>query len=182
VASVIEKHFKRVEGRKAIILLTDGKDVGSAIPQQDLLDEATEAGAMIYTVFFETSFLKRGWIDPLTFPRRRVWVGREQFPPPRPRQEQRRRRVERKNEQAVGFLTQLSEVSAGRFYNSEVSNLKETFKLVADELRHQYRLGFYPDRSKADGQRHVLRVQVDNPDAVVRARRSYQAASVSHGS
>lgn len=182
VAAVIERHFKRVDGRKAIILLTDGKDVGSGIAEQALLDEAAESGAMIYTVFFETGFLRRGWIDPLTFPRRRVWVGRDRFPPARPRQEQRRRRVDMKNEQAVSFLTYLSEVSAGRYYSSEVSDLKKIFKLVADELRHQYRLGFYPDPTKADGQRHVLRVQVNNPDAVVRARRSYQAASLGNGS
>ena len=182
VAAVIERHFKRVDGRKAIILLTDGKDVGSGIAEQGLLDEAAESGAMIYTVFFETTFIRRGWIDPLTFPRRRVWVGRDRFPPQKPRGEERRRRVEMKNQEAVNFLTDLSEVSAGRFYSSQVSDLKKTFKLVTEELRHQYRLGFYPDRSKADGQRHVLRVQVNNPDAVVRARRSYQAASLTNGS
>jgi VWFA-related protein len=182
VAAVIEQHFKRVDGRKAIILLTDGKDVGSAITEQDLLDEATEAGAMIYTVFFETTFLRRGWIDPLTFPRRRVWVGRERFPPAGPRGENRRRRVESRNAEAQSFLTTLADVSAGRFYSSDGSDFKKTFNLIAEELRHQYRLGFYPDATKADGQRHVLRVQVSDRDAVVRARRSYQAARFTNGS
>ncbi|MEK6322439.1 MAG: VWA domain-containing protein [Acidobacteriota bacterium] len=176
VAAVIARHFRRIDGRKAIILLTDGKDVGSRIAEQALLDEAAESGSMIYTVFFETGFLRRGWIDALTFPRRRVWVGRDRFPPRRPRRgDRRRQRVDMKNDEAVRFLTNLSDVSAGRFYSSEVSDLKKTFKLVADELRHQYRLGFYPDPTKADGQRHALRVQVNTPDTVVRARRSYQA-------
>ena len=87
-----------------------------------------------------------------------------------------------KNEEATSFLTKLADVSAGRFYSSKVGDLKKTFSLVAEELRHQYRLGFYPDNSKMDGNRHTLRVEVTTPDAVVRARRSYQAASLTNGS
>ena len=184
VAEIIGGSFKRVDGRKAIILLTDGKDAGSRISERRLLDEAAESGAMIYTVFFETGFLRRGWIDGTNFPRRRVWVGPNRFPPPpRPRpNEQRRQRVEMKNEHAISFLEKLADVSAGRYYSSEASDLKKTFNLIADELRHQYRLGFYPDNSKIDGNRHTLRVEVTAPGAIVRARRSYQAASLTNGS
>lgn len=189
VAEVIEHRFKRVEGRKAIILLTDGKDFGSRIDEQDLFDEAAEAGAMIYPIFFETGALGRRGNGPPSIPfprggRRGRWGGRDRFPPvqrPQPN-ERRRERVETKNEEAMRFLTRLADVSAGRFYSSNVDDLKKTFSLVAEELRHQYRLGFYPDNSKADGHRHTLRVEVTTPDAVVRARRSYQAASLTNGS
>ncbi|MFY9555770.1 MAG: VWA domain-containing protein [Blastocatellia bacterium] len=182
VAEVLERSFKPVEGRKAIILLTDGKDVGSRISEQDLLDEAAESGAMVYSIFFETGFQRRGWIDALTFPRRQVWVGRDRFPPPRPRRNDRRPRVGMRNANAVEFLTGLSDVSSGRYYTSDTTGLKKTFKLVAEELRHQYRLGFYPDANMADGLRHALKVEVTNRDAVVRARKSYQAPSLSKGS
>jgi len=183
VSEVVDRSFKRVDGRKAIIVLTDGKDVGSRISEQAVFDQAAESGAMIYTVFFETGFVRRGWIDATDFPRRRVWVGGDRFPPPRPRRkEQRRQRVERRNEQAMSFLEKLADVSAGRYYNGEASDLKKTFNLIAEELRHQYRLGFYPDNHKIDGNRHTLRVEVTAPDAVVRARRSYQAASLTNGS
>jgi VWFA-related protein len=181
VAEVIDRSFKRVDGRKAIIVLTDGKDVGSRIGEQALLDAAAESGAMIYTVFFDTAFLRHGWIDATTFPRRRVWRG-QQIPPPRPRQQERRQRVEMRNEKAVSFLERLAEVSAGRYYSSDTSDLKKTFNLIAEELRHQYRLGFYPDNSKIDGKRHTLKVEVTAPDSIVRARRSYQAAGLNNGS
>jgi len=181
VSEVIDRSFKRVDGRKAIIVLTDGKDVGSRIGEQALLDAAAESGAMIYTVFFDTAFLRHGWIDATTFPRRRVWLGR-QIPPPRPRQQQRRDRVEMRNEKAVSFLERLAEVSAGRYYSSDTTDLKKTFNLIAEELRHQYRLGFYPDNSKIDGKRHTLKVEVAAPDSIVRARRSYQAVSQNKGS
>jgi VWFA-related protein len=184
VAEVIDRQFKRVDGRKAIILLTDGKDFGSGISEEELFDQATESGAMIYSVFFETGFQRQAWNGPFPFPRGgRGGMGRR-FPPiDRPRANERRReRVEMRNEEAREFLTKLSDVSAGRFFSSEVSDLKKTFKLIAEELRHQYRLGFYPDVGKADGQRHTLRVEVNAPDAVVRSRRSYQAPSFANGS
>jgi VWFA-related protein len=183
VAEVVGRSLKQIEGRKAIVLLTDGKDVGSRMSEQAVLDEAAESGAMVYTVFFETGFLRRGWIDATTFPRRRTWRGPGSLPQQsQRRQERRSQRVGARNEAAVDFLTRLADVSAGRFYNSEASNLKETFKLIAEELRHQYRLGFYPDNSTLDGQRHALRVEVTAPDAIVRARRSYQAPSDGSGS
>jgi VWFA-related protein len=181
LAEVIDRSLKRVDGRKAIIVLTDGKDVGSRIGEQALLDAAAESGAMIYTVFFDTAFLRHGWIDATTFPRRRVWRG-QQIPPPRPRQQERRQRVEMRNEQAVSFLERLAEVSAGRYYSSDTADLKKTFNLIAEELRHQYRLGFYPDNSKIDGKRHTLKVEVTAPNSIVRARRSYQAAGLNNGS
>ena len=184
VAEVIERQFKRVDGRKAVILLTDGKDHGSRISERDLFDEATESGSMIYSVFFETDLRRRGRNNQLPFPRQRRWGRGSRFPPEdRPRGDERRGgRVEIRNEEAEAFLTQLSEVSAGRFYNSKLSDLKDTFKLITAELRHQYRLGFYPDGNKADGLRHTLRVEVNAPDAVVRARRSYQAPSFTNRS
>jgi Ca-activated chloride channel homolog len=181
VAEVIERHFKRVDGRKAIIVLTDGKDAGSEIDEQQLLDEATESGAMIYPVLFDTTFQRHGWIGATDFPRRRRWGGG--FPPPsRPRNQRRRDRAERKTEEAVSFLERLADASAGRYYTSKSNDLKKTFNLIAEELRHQYRLGFYPDNNKMDGNRHTLKVEVAAPDAVVRARRSYQAAGASNGS
>jgi len=63
----------------------------------------------------------------------------------------------------------------GRFYQGETKNLKETFALIAEELRHQYRLGFYPDELKRDGSVHALSVKVNLPDVSVRSRREYLA-------
>jgi Ca-activated chloride channel homolog len=156
VAEVIARQFKHIDGRKAIILLTDGMDTGSGTSEKDLLDQATESEAMIYSVFFFQS-----WAS---------WASSSRLPGIR-------ERAEIGNQKPMTFLTKLSDASAGRFYDNKVSGFKKTFTLIAEDLRHQYRLGFYPDLSKADGQRHMLRVEVSAPDAVVRARRSYQAPS-----
>src|SRR5262249_48594705 len=54
VFTVFKDSFKQINGRKAIILLTDGKDHGSQISTEDLLDAATESDTMIYSIFFQT--------------------------------------------------------------------------------------------------------------------------------
>ncbi len=52
---VLQQHFKSLKGRKAIILLTDGKDAGSSsVPPRRLLDIAAEADTMIYSIFYTT--------------------------------------------------------------------------------------------------------------------------------
>jgi Ca-activated chloride channel family protein len=85
-----------------------------------------------------------------------------------------------RNQEAIEFLQELSDVSAGRYFNSEVENLKETFGQIVEELRHQYRLGFYPPDNTVSGVHH-LRVEVARRDLVVRSRRSYRVAGTSPG-
>src|SRR6266478_6039361 len=94
--------------------------------------------------------------------------------PSRPQNPQRRERAERENENAEEFLQKLSDTTAGRFYESKASKFKENFELILDELRHQYRLGYYPPEETATAAVHTLRVKVLKPDMVVRARSTYQ--------
>lgn len=189
VYEVEEHHFKKITGRKAIILLSDGKDHGSRVSADELLEASAESDAMIYSIFYVT---KAPVFNPSQqpFPRRRregmeppVNRGRRRFPQlnqgfasPEPQfrdRAQRRQRMERQNQMAEEFLEELAEVSAGRFYRGEVGDLEKNFALIADELRHQYRIGFYPDGEKREGTTHKLRVEVSRPELVVRARRSY---------
>lgn len=171
VDQVLQRHFGSLKGRKAIILLTDGKDAGSGIDPQSILETAAEADTMIYTIFYSTG------PPPGPEGRERPRMGRRGgvFTPNPERRERRERRVEARNEMAVDFLQKLAEASAGRYYSSEAPDLKKTFGLIADELRHQYRLGFYPPDHPA-GSAYSLRVEVSRPGLVVRARRSYRVA------
>lgn len=178
--TVFTQSFKTIQGRKAIILLTDGKDHGSQIAVEDLFDTAEESDTMVYSILFTTKMPnfqqrspRRDRLGPFPFPRRNrrfpSMPDTSQFPD----REQRRQRREHINQQAVDFLEELSNLSAGRFYRSEVDDLKKQFELIAEELRHQYRLGFYPEGERRAGTSHKLRVEVTSPDTVVRARRSY---------
>jgi Ca-activated chloride channel homolog len=169
VDAVMKEEFSTVKGRKAIVLLTDGKDHGSEVDEQTLMECATEADTLIYSVFYRSS---PPWMDSdRQSPRQRQDGGW--------RRRRRAGRIEERNEEAIDFLQRLSEVSAGRYFSSEVSDLKQTFGQILVELRHQYRLGFYPPDHPA-GSVHAIKVEVGikaaRPDVVVRSRRSYRVA------
>ncbi len=68
----------------------------------------------------------------------------------------------------------------GYFELTSTNDLGATFARVADELHHQYALGFTPE--KLDGKMHALGVKVDAEGAAVRARKSYLAKPVAGGS
>ena len=162
-----------IRGRKAIILLSDGEDHGSVTNMDDLITAESEADAMIYSIYYRPEMQRmfgmpgrgRGG-----FPGRR---GPFQYSvPQRPGPPQGR--PWRRNE-GFELMQKLAEVTGGRFYQGETKELKETFALIAEELRHQYRLGFYPEALKRDGAVHALAVKVNLPDVSVRSRHEYLA-------
>lgn len=64
----------------------------------------------------------------------------------------------------------------GYFELTSPRDLASTFARVANELHHQYALGFTPE--KLDNKMHELTLHVSNPDFVARARKRYLAAKV----
>lgn len=79
-----------------------------------------------------------------------------------------------------GLAKLAAESGGGYFEMATAHDLPSTFARVADELHHQYALGFVP--TKLDGKTHELRVTVTRPGVTVRARRSYVAARGRAGS
>jgi VWFA-related protein len=67
----------------------------------------------------------------------------------------------------------VEETGGGHFELKSDADLGDTFAQVAEELRHQYLLGFSP--AALDGKVHKLEVQVTLPGCRVRARKSYVA-------
>ncbi len=67
----------------------------------------------------------------------------------------------------------VEETGGGHFEIKSDDDLGNTFARVAEELRHQYLLGFSP--ASLDGKTHRLEVQVTQPGCKVRARKSYVA-------
>ena len=151
VKEVAEVDFKPITGRKAIILLSDGQDHGSMITNSELLASESESDTMVYSIFYASSgpgfpgFRDRPSRGRGGFPggRGRGPMG-WQFPRQRPGGP-RGQRKDQMDEDGAEFLSELAEVTAGRFYRSKKTDLKKTFALIADELRFQYRLAFKPD-------------------------------------
>jgi VWFA-related protein len=179
VSQIANRNLKTATGRKAIILLSDGDDFGSDLSGDELLADESESDTMVYSIYFAPEFRGgfRGGRSPLGFPGR--FPRGRGFPalPPDDASPQRGNRRQRRPPRIHGseFLRELSEVTSGRFYESEATDLKKTFGLIAEELRHQYQLGFYPGDLQKDGSVHQLQVKVAEPDIAVRARKQYRA-------
>ena len=67
-----------------------------------------------------------------------------------------------------------TETGGGHFALPQGADLTATFAKVADELRHQYLIGFAP--ATLDGKLHKVEVRVTRPGMRVKARRNYLAA------
>lgn len=71
-------------------------------------------------------------------------------------------------------LKDLSGATGGGYFElTSAANLASTFRQVANELHHQYALGFTP--KVLDGKMHDLTVKLDEAGATVRARKRYFA-------
>ena len=71
-------------------------------------------------------------------------------------------------------LAKIAAATGGGYFElTSTQDLESTFKRVADELHHQYLLGFSP--AKLDGKVHKLEVRTDSAGATVRARQTYVA-------
>jgi len=64
-------------------------------------------------------------------------------------------------------------VTGARLYDSEKQDLSYAFQMVAEELRRQYSLGYYPKNTPHPGERRSIKVRVNRPELVARTRDSY---------
>jgi VWFA-related protein len=72
------------------------------------------------------------------------------------------------------YLHQLATKTGGRLYKAnDQRQLSDAFSKIAEELRHQYSLGYYPQTTLQSGERREIKVRVDQTNVAVRARDSY---------
>lgn len=169
---VMQKHLDRIKGRKAVVLFTDGVDaVSKHGTYQSTLRVAEELDAIIYPIRYDT-------YDPdkdqgHSNPRRSILgillpglggsggggVGTT------------------RDDYVVGerYLHELARLTGGREYEAsrDLSYLRDAFSHIAEELRRQYSLGYYPKQTAQAGERRRINVRVSRPDLAVRTRDSY---------
>ena len=72
------------------------------------------------------------------------------------------------------YLHELAERTGARNYEADsTQNLSSAFAQIAEELRRQYTLGYYPKTPAQAGQRRQIKVRVNQPNLAVRTRDSY---------
>jgi hypothetical protein len=72
------------------------------------------------------------------------------------------------------YLETLATNSGGRpFEATSLYNVDAAFSGIAEELRRQYSLGYYPEAVGNVGDRRQIKIRVMRPNVVVRAKTSY---------
>jgi hypothetical protein len=67
-------------------------------------------------------------------------------------------------------MKSLTEGTAGRLYEKEAGKLKEAFQNIAEELKQQYVIGFYPENAENWNQLQI-RVVVNRQDVRIEAKK-----------
>jgi len=173
VDSVINRELKQIEGRKAVVLFTDGVDTTSyRASYQTTVHDAQETDALIYPIRYDT------------------------YRPPQPQQTQQEQQQQgiggssrtsvtiggrnvllgpasrEEHEAGKRYLEELARNSGGRTVEA-LNNLSGAFSKIADELRRQYSIGYYPEKTGPKGERRQIRVRVMRQNVVVRTKSGY---------
>jgi Ca-activated chloride channel family protein len=149
------KLLEERQGRRVVVLLSDGVDSHSLLSMEDVVFKARQSQALIYWIGLadELADVPAGQDLPPLFTawRDKEWYW-EQF-----------RLLKRAVEESGGGLTavkQLAEIDAA-------------FRGIMRELREQYVLGYYPTSPRNDGSWRKVKVKVDRRGMDVLTREGY---------
>ena len=164
----VDKEFAKVQGRKAIILITDGIDAGSKISKEALLYRLSEADSPIYSVFYESNnepVIKVVSKDP-----KQPIVANANYSISQKQINKIKAERQKRNLEAADYLGKLAEQTGGRSYRKEIDNLGEAFNKIAEELRMQYLISFYPEDTNYNLANHKIKIKVDKSNVAVRLK------------
>ncbi|HVF55790.1 MAG TPA: VWA domain-containing protein [Pyrinomonadaceae bacterium] len=184
--TVMTKRVKPITGRKAIVLFTDGVDASShKATYESTAQIAEELDAIIYPIRYDTYDPDKdnGGSPAPTTSRRRLPSILRRIPLPLPGGVtiggggSGGSNGSSRGDYARGerYLHDLADLTGGRFYEAsrDLRDLDRAFSHIAEELRRQYSLGYYPRQPGRTGERRRVRVRVNRPDLAVRSRDSY---------
>jgi VWFA-related protein len=192
VDHVLSQQLSQIQGRKAVVLFTDGVDTTSrSANYQSTVRDAEESDALFYPIRYDTSRDMNpggyggGGYPPVRRNRGVTWddilgsiITGGSLPPNVYGGGRRGRGAAGSSaeEYATGkqYLETLALNSGGReFEATSLSNLDAAFSGIAEELRRQYSIGYYPEKVGQVGERRSISIRVNRPNVVVRAKNSY---------
>jgi len=175
VYTAVWEKLNDVPGRKAVIVFTDGIDTASSeISEEDTLDAVIESeDIIVYPIRYATREDAERKMA-ARFSASSKSNGEEA---PNTKLEQGKRELDRAYRAADEYLQQLAEMSGGIVERADrLGDLKSALGKIAEELRHQYLLGYYPTNRQKDDKSRKITVRVTRPGVVVRARPAYRLA------
>ncbi|HUI83491.1 MAG TPA: VWA domain-containing protein [Candidatus Binatia bacterium] len=166
------------QGRKALILLTDGVDTGSKVSLNRAIETAQRANTLVYSILYSDpdayghQYGPRGGMGG-GMGRHGGWPGGGGYPgggggyPPQQRQE---------HPDGKKVLQRMSRETGGRFFEvSKKESINQIYDQIADELRNQYNIGYTPEKAVAGVGYHAINLTTTNKDLSVQAREGYYA-------
>ncbi|HMV46403.1 MAG TPA: VWA domain-containing protein [Blastocatellia bacterium] len=176
-----------LQGRKAIVVLTDGVDTASKKGSfENALDLVAATGIISYAIQYETRNDGGSLTRPLFLPNRPSSSFISKFSNSTENEQdqfnanpQSRPPVRDRYLVASDFLRSLAAQSGALYLRAEnIENTSYAFQRIAEELRHQYTLTYVSNNEQRDGKYRSITVEVSNPNLVVRARLGYRVAKV----
>jgi VWFA-related protein len=189
VEFTINQQLRQIQGRKAVVLFSDGVDTTSnRSSYQNTLKESEEIDALFYTIRYDTQRdMGGGWggnsggyggrggrrgggggfwnVLGAVLSGGNVTLGGGRNPGAPGANEYENGRL---------YMEALANNSGGRSFDAQsLYNVESAFSGIAEELRRQYSIGYYPDKVGQVGERRQIKIRVMRPAVVVRAKTSY---------
>jgi len=142
------------QGRRLVVLLSDGIDTHSVLDGVDVLDHARRSQAQVYWIRLLKADESVDGVDELDMAS--AW------------------RTPADYRRQAASLMELVELSGGRIIPARTPNeIEEVFSEILRELREQYALGYYPTRQRNDGSWRRVKVKIDRKGVKVRTHEGY---------
>jgi Ca-activated chloride channel family protein len=165
--STADEQLAKVEGRKAIIMLTDGDDTSSKLTYHQAVDAIIRSGAVVYVISKARAFIEE--LNRYRGKAGRVFAGGAA---------QQADMYVGRFERAEQLMTDLSTKTGGRIFSPlRDEDLKDVYGKVARELKSQYIITYVPKNLQHDGRLRKVRVFLTRGGYEARTRDSYYAPS-----
>ena len=153
--------MRKQQGRKTLIVLSDGVDRGSKETLQTAIETAQRANTVVYSILFkdEQPAGNHGGFGGLGPGGHRGGPGR--FP-----QEER--------PDGKKILERISKETGGRLFEvSKKQAVEQIYAEIEQEVRSQYILGYTPDKAQSGASYHKIHLATKQRDLTVQARDGY---------
>lgn len=163
--STADEQLAKVEGRKAIILLTDGDDTSSKLTYEQAVASIVKSGAIVYVISKARAFINE--LERYRGKASRVFGGGTA---------QQADIFTARFERAEKLMTGLAKRTGGRIYSPLVDDeMKSVYAQVARELKNQYIVTYVPKNLEHDGRLRRVNVYLTRSGYSARTRDSYYA-------
>ena len=170
--------MSKQQGRKALIVLTDGEDRGSKETLLSAVEAAQRADTVVYSIYFKNKdedFNPGGGYGHRHigmgggYPGGGYPGGGGRYPGGGGGPRQREARVDGKK-----ILEQISKETGGRLFEvSKKDTVEQIYSQIEDELRNQYDLGFTPTEQAGAAGYHKIQLTTKKKDLTVQTRDGY---------